>query len=210
MTRSNVMIAFNPAPNHCFPNHPECPERVNEIEKAIYKDSELQSVINLVQLPSNTIALDALNIHDASYIYTLRQLSYSSDCPRAILDEDDPDGPTYITPSSFEDALNSATIACCLVDKILQHPSPANEKRIGLSFCRPPGHHATQNAYMGFCLLNNIAIAGRHAKRKYGIERICIIDFDVHHGNGTQDIFYNGQCCIPIIHNLYRKDLLVY
>src|SRR5690606_21665042 len=61
------------------------------------------------------------------------------------------------------------------------------------AFCciRPPGHHATSNAGMGFCILNNAAIAARYAQKKYGLQKILIADWDVHHGNGTQDIFYN-------------------
>ncbi len=66
------------------------------------------------------------------------------------------------------------------------------EKKCRHAFCavRPPGHHATSNRGMGFCLFNNIAVAARHAQKKHGIERVAIIDWDVHHGNGTQDIFY--------------------
>ncbi len=94
-------------------------------------------------------------------------------------------GDTDIGPRSFEAALHAAGTCLNAVDLLMQGKATN-------AFCivRPPGHHASANRGMGFCLFNNIAIAARYAQRRYGLERVAIVDWDVHHGNGTQDIFY--------------------
>ena len=94
-------------------------------------------------------------------------------------------GDTDINRRSFEVALHAAGTCLNAVDLVFQ-------KKAANAFCvvRPPGHHAGPARGMGFCLFNNIAIAARYAQRRYGIERVAIADWDVHHGNGTQDIFY--------------------
>lgn len=94
-------------------------------------------------------------------------------------------GDTDISPLSYEVALRAAGTVLSAVDVVI-------EGGAGNAFCvvRPPGHHATPDGGMGFCLFNNIAIGARYAQQRYGIERVLIADWDVHHGNGTQDIFY--------------------
>ncbi len=94
-------------------------------------------------------------------------------------------GDTDICPRSFDVALRAAGTCLNAIDLVM-------EGRAGNAFCivRPPGHHASAGRGMGFCLFNNIAIAARYAQRKHGVERVAIADWDVHHGNGTQDIFY--------------------
>lgn len=94
-------------------------------------------------------------------------------------------GDTDICPKSFEVARRGVGLVLSAVDQIMTGPA----KR---AFCvvRPPGHHATANTGMGFCLFNQVAIAARYAQKKYGVHRVLIADWDVHHGNGTQDIFY--------------------
>lgn len=95
-------------------------------------------------------------------------------------------GDTDINRQSFEVALHAAGTCLNAVDLVMQ-------KKAQNAFCivRPPGHHARPAQGMGFCLFNNIAIAARYAQRHYGVERVSIADWDVHHGNGTQDIFYS-------------------
>ncbi len=93
--------------------------------------------------------------------------------------------PTYITPDSFDCALNAAGGLLAVVDALLD-----GQAESGFALIRPPGHHATRAQPMGFCLFNNLAIATRHLRSR-GARRIFIVDFDVHHGNGTQDIFYD-------------------
>jgi acetoin utilization deacetylase AcuC-like enzyme len=94
-------------------------------------------------------------------------------------------GDTTISPGSFDAALRAAGCTLAATDAVMQG-------KINNAFCvvRPPGHHASQARGMGFCLFNNVAVAARYAQKQYGIERVAIIDWDVHHGNGTQDIFY--------------------
>lgn len=94
-------------------------------------------------------------------------------------------GDTEITPSSWDLALLAAGGVLNAVDAVI-----AGEARNAFCAVRPPGHHATPSRGMGFCLLNNVAIGARYAQKKHGLERVMIVDWDVHHGNGTQDIFY--------------------
>ena len=105
------------------------------------------------------------------------------------------DGDTPVSPLSFEAALEACGGAIDAVEEVL-----GEREGIGAAFAliRPPGHHATPDRAMGFCLFNNAAIAARHARREHGIERVAIIDWDVHHGNGTQDAFYEDPSVLFI------------
>ncbi len=94
------------------------------------------------------------------------------------------DADTVASPGSFEAALHACGGAVTLVDRLL-----GGTARTGFSIHRPPGHHAEEARAMGFCLFNNIAVAARHALDAHGLERVLIVDWDVHHGNGTNDIF---------------------
>jgi acetoin utilization deacetylase AcuC-like enzyme len=96
-------------------------------------------------------------------------------------------GETVVCPESYRAALLAAGGAVGAVDAVFRHGYSAS-----FSLTRPPGHHASTEKAMGFCLFNNIAIAADYAESVYGLERLCIIDWDVHHGNGTQDIFYGS------------------
>jgi acetoin utilization deacetylase AcuC-like enzyme len=95
-------------------------------------------------------------------------------------------GDTDIAPNSWEVAARAAGGVLNAVDAVV-----SGKARNAFCAVRPPGHHATRNRGMGFCLFNNVAVAARHAQRKHGLERMLIVDWDVHHGNGTQDIFYS-------------------
>ena len=96
-----------------------------------------------------------------------------------------PTGDTAVCEESWDAALRAAGLAVSAVDAVM---AGAMEN----AFCavRPPGHHATADRGMGFCIFNNVAVAARHAQKAHGMERVLIVDWDVHHGNGTQDIFY--------------------
>jgi len=100
----------------------------------------------------------------------------------------DPD--TVVSPLSFDVA--RAAVGACIsaVDAVVAGPD-----RTALCLVRPPGHHATPDQSMGFCLFNNVALAALHARKKHGLSKVLIIDWDVHHGNGTQDIFYQSAGC---------------
>jgi acetoin utilization deacetylase AcuC-like enzyme len=120
-----------------------------------------------------------LKIHGARHLHFVRE---SSKRGAAVLDQ----GDTHVSARSFEVAELAVGAALAAVDAVMA----GLLQRV---FCavRPPGHHAEPDRAMGFCLFNNVAIASRYAQEKYGIERVAIVDWDVHHGNGTQKIFYD-------------------
>ena len=152
-------------------NHPERAERVQFILKSI----ENISSNNLKRLNAPRASLSQIGyVHSEEYISKIFSLVPESGL--TYLDAD-----TVISRSSWEAALRAVGGACAGVDAVL-------EAKATNSFCaiRPPGHHAEPSRGMGFCLFNNIAIAAMHAKKNHGIKRVCIVDFDVHHGNGTQ------------------------
>jgi acetoin utilization deacetylase AcuC-like enzyme len=95
------------------------------------------------------------------------------------------DADTVVSPASYRVGLAAAGAGVAAVDAVL-----GGADRTALCMVRPPGHHATPTHSMGFCLFNNVALAARHARTKHGVNRVLIVDWDVHHGNGTQDIFY--------------------
>ena len=95
---------------------------------------------------------------------------------------------TVVSPKSFEVALKAAGTACDAVDQVV-----GGKHQSAMCLIRPPGHHALAKDAMGFCLFNNVAVAARHAIAKHGLSRVLIVDWDVHHGNGTQDMFYEDE-----------------
>jgi acetoin utilization deacetylase AcuC-like enzyme len=120
---------------------------------------------------------DVLGVHSPDMLAQARNTSAQGG---GFLDPD-----TAVSPDSYQVALMAAGTALAAVDAVIQ----GLDQR-ALCLVRPPGHHATPNRSMGFCLFNNIALAAQHARTKHGVGRILIVDWDVHHGNGTQDIFY--------------------
>lgn len=159
--------------------HPESPQRYAAIIKAL-RDSDFVDRLRLID-PRKATDEELQRVHAASYIDIAKgdirggrqQLST---------------GDTVICPASLDAALFAAGGACCAVDEVFSG-------RAKNAFCvmRPPGHHATPRQGMGFCIFNNIAVAARYAQTKYQIGKVLIVDWDVHHGNGTQDVFYDDD-----------------
>ncbi len=161
---------------HTNPVHVERKERLDAIGKALDASGLRESLLTLSARPAAQEEL-AL-VHQTNYLESLKRVSEGGG------GELDPD--TYMTKDSWEAATWAAGGALRMVEAI-----HSGECSNGFALLRPPGHHATERRAMGFCLINNIAVAARYAIQTLGMERVAIVDYDVHHGNGTQDIFYN-------------------
>ena len=188
---------------HDTSSHPECPARLTAILNCIKKDDIKNCLINLTPIPATVEQISL--IHNREYIKSVKLAC------EGINEEDDYttslDADTVISKDSYEIALLAAGGVITGVDAVFEGkinpvrkdgalvPTPQG---VGLSngvnnvFCavRPPGHHAERDRAMGFCLFNNIAIGAKYAQKMYNVKRVFIIDWDVHHGNGTQNAFY--------------------
>jgi acetoin utilization deacetylase AcuC-like enzyme len=155
--------------------HPERPDRVRAIDKAL-SDSRFDELLKIVAPKAERE--DALRVHSEAYLTALEKASPSEGL--TPLDSD-----TAMNPSTLDAAYFAAGGALAAVAAVI-------EKKAQNAFvvARPPGHHAGVSTPMGFCFLNNVAIAARNAIAVHGAERVAIVDFDVHHGNGTQEIFW--------------------
>jgi len=173
---STLFISHPACLEHLTPDgHPERPDRLRAITRAL--EAEKFQALARVQAPRAALETIAL-CHPMDYITQLRDAT-----PTQGLVQLDAD--TSISPGSFEAALRAAGGAVHAVDEVLT-------KKAANAFvaARPPGHHAETARPMGFCLFDNAAIAARHAQKHHGIVRAAIVDFDVHHGNGSQEIFW--------------------
>jgi acetoin utilization deacetylase AcuC-like enzyme len=131
--------------------------------------------------PREATVEELLLCHTAPYIEQVRE-----DVERGLSYLSTDTGDTVISPTSYQVALKAVGAVLTAVDLVM-----TGEDKTAFCLVRPPGHHACSNRGMGFCLFNNIAIGARYAQRNYGIKRVLIVDWDLHHGNGTQEIFYN-------------------
>ncbi|MEO7935540.1 MAG: histone deacetylase family protein [Dokdonella sp.] len=156
------------------PAHPESPSRLKAVLAAL--DDSGCAETRRIDAPRATREQLA-RVHDASMLDAVFAASPVEG--QVYLDAD-----TAMSPGSLQAALRAAGAVCAAVDLVF-----ASEQRRAFCALRPPGHHATRDTAMGFCLFNNVAVAAAHALEKYAVERVAIIDFDVHHGNGTADIF---------------------
>lgn len=172
---SLALIGHDRYLDHDEPSHPECAARLRAIKSAIAADSELEAALTPIA-PWRASDEDLERAHTAAHIGALEAMAGSGG------DWADPE--TYILPDSVEIARLAAGGAMAAVDAVL-----AGTTRSAFALVRPPGHHATPGEAMGFCLFNNAAVAARFAQAAYGLKRVAILDWDVHHGNGTQDIF---------------------
>src|SRR5881394_3741227 len=173
---TTLLLSHPACLDHLTPmGHPERPDRLRAVERAL-EHEKFQSLAR-EQAPMATIEMIAL-AHPREYVEQVREAS-----PREGMVRLDAD--TTMSPGTFEAVMRAAGGACQAVDEVMEGKA-ANV----FVATRPPGHHAETATPMGFCLFNNVAIAARHAQKQHAAERVAIIDFDVHHGNGSQDIFW--------------------
>ena len=155
--------------------HPERPGRIRAVMQAL--EGEAFAGLSRAEAPLGSSEA-ILRVHPKDYFETLRDAAPASGSVR--LDAD-----TVMNSGTWEAAMRAVGGATAAVDAVM-----GGAARNAFVATRPPGHHAERAIAMGFCFFNNIAIAARHAQAKHGAERVAIVDFDVHHGNGTQDIFF--------------------
>jgi acetoin utilization deacetylase AcuC-like enzyme len=170
--------------DHDFPGHPENAERIRAVWRGL-DESGLSGRMQPLDVQAVNTDL-VLAVHTPDYLDLLRHVSAM---PRTThLDAD-----TYAGPDALTIALLSAGGAVGAVDAVLRGTADN-----GLAAVRPPGHHAMPGHGMGFCLLGNVAIAAKYAQAQHGIERVLIVDYDVHHGNGTETMFYGDPSVLYV------------
>ena len=161
---------------HDNPGHPECAARLNSIMSELKKQNLLES---LIKIPSRKASFNELKlVHTKDHILNVEQTCLNN---IGYLDLD-----TYCTKDSYKAALIAAGGIIDLTKAVI-----SDEAKNGFAIVRPPGHHAVQDRSMGFCIFSNVALAAKFALTQKNIKRVAIVDFDVHHGNGTQDILIN-------------------
>jgi acetoin utilization deacetylase AcuC-like enzyme len=174
---TTLLITHPACLDHLNPaGHPERPDRLRAIERAL-EDERFQHLAR-EEAPRAELEMIAL-CHPMDYITAIRDAS-----PQAGLVQLDAD--TSMSPGSYEAALRAAGGAVFAIDEVM-----TRRAKNAFVATRPPGHHTETARPMGFCLFNNAAIAARHAQKRHGAERAAVVDFDVHHGNGSQDIFWS-------------------
>lgn len=173
-------------------HHPESPARILAIEDQLVASGLLKQ-LQRHDAPEATFE-QLLRVHDATYIVSIE----SSVPPQGVVQLD---ADTALNPFSYQAALHAAGAVVLGVDLVM------NEK-VANAFCniRPPGHHAERARAMGFCIFNNVAVGAAHALAQHGLKRVAIADFDVHHGNGTENIFHDDprvMLCSTFQHPFY-------
>jgi acetoin utilization deacetylase AcuC-like enzyme len=159
--------------------HPECADRVRYLLRAL-ETQEFSALLREIAPEAPVAALEAA--HTPAHVARILAMHPAPGEIEAI------DADTFVSPGSLEAALRGAGGAMAAVDAVMEGWAKA-----AFVAMRPPGHHAEGDTAMGFCLFNNAAVAAYHARARWGLTRIAVVDFDVHHGNGTQDIFWHDK-----------------
>ncbi|HET7157138.1 MAG TPA: histone deacetylase family protein [Hyphomicrobiaceae bacterium] len=166
------------------PGHPERPDRMRAIDKVL--EHELFAKLKREEAPLRDDVEDQITLaHPRTYVEWVKSARPGPGEEPARLDPD-----TVLSATSWEPALRAVGAGLMAVDRVFD---PKSGVKNVFAQVRPCGHHAERERAMGFCIFSNAAIAGLYARRKYGAERIAVVDFDVHHGNGTQDVFWSDK-----------------
>ncbi|MFP6762750.1 MAG: histone deacetylase [Planctomycetaceae bacterium] len=162
--------------DHQTGQHPECPARLRGVAARLEK-TELAKKFSTGKIREATFE-ELTRVHSGQHVERVRLFAEAGG---GRIESD-----TVVSRKSYSVAIRAAGTACAAVDQVM-----GKKHQRACCLIRPPGHHALTSDPMGFCLFNNVAVAARHAVRKHGIQRVLIVDWDVHHGNGTQEIFYD-------------------
>ncbi|MEX1253042.1 MAG: histone deacetylase [Dehalococcoidia bacterium] len=173
---------------HCVEGHPEGPERLEAVLALLEESGVLDRMLRLE--PRDATDEELSWVHPAAFVEALERAC------REGGGWADPD--TYIVPGSCAAARQSAGACLEAIEAVL-----SGGVRSAFSAVRPPGHHARPAQAMGFCLMNNVAVAARFGQRRHGLERVAIVDIDVHHGNGSQDVFYDDPSVLYVSTHQY-------
>jgi acetoin utilization deacetylase AcuC-like enzyme len=177
MSAPPVLLHHPSSLDHDTGPHPEQPGRIVAIEREL----EARGWLGFAPVSSPTVPRAVLEaVHPSRHVELVERLAARAGAGRVHIDAD-----TVVSAGSYVAALHASGGAVSLVDRLLDGSAST-----GFSIHRPPGHHAESERAMGFCLFNNIAVAARHAVDAHGLDRVMIVDWDVHHGNGTNDIFH--------------------
>ncbi len=171
---------------HTLNGHPEHAGRIEAIWRRLDASDLSARMTSVKASPATPRQVEF--VHDGEYIEMLRDLSGQYPNKTVMINPD-----TYFTPTSYDVALLAAGGVVTAVDAVMSGTADN-----GLAVVRPPGHHAVDNYAMGFCLFNNIAVAARFAQHEHKIRRVLIVDYDVHHGNGTEAMFYDDPSVLFI------------
>jgi len=184
----STLLGSVPAEEHTKAGHPENARRVEAILSVLEAEGVMPDLVPIEPVPATQKQLTL--VHDERLIDLVR---LASNHGGGLLDAD-----TYTTPASYDQARLAVGTSCLLVDRIME-----GRATNGIGLIRPPGHHAEFDRVGGFCLFNNVAVAARHAQTEHAVNRVVIIDYDVHHGNGTQNIFYEDPTVLYISLHLH-------
>lgn len=189
---ARVIYCAAPAMGHNQESHPECNSRVPAILDTLQKmeltpEFRGKEVIRIQNFRSASV-YDIAAVHSSAYVMGLEKAMETAAQEGLIHIEGS--GPTYATSTTFSESMLAAGAGIAVTDLVVAASKITANPPSGFALVRPPGHHAVPRGPMGFCVFGNIAIAARYAQRVHGLQRVLIIDFDVHHGNGTNDTFY--------------------